>query len=184
MDSSNEKIICIIETEQETLGLQATDPFSVPCFLFVRYRLQLPWPSLSPKGKIQTVANQRKKGVKTQRRRPPEAKSKKPEKLIRRGQIKGVQALHTPWYLLATLPWNHCYKTPQENLPVGTHSFRGMSLLCPPLPGKAINLFFSISPKTLSPRLDLAPVHRGWVFGIPLNFKILCSPIRIHMLSD
>ena len=32
--------------------------------------------------------------------------------------------------------------------------------LCPPLPGKAIKLFFSTSPKTLSLRFDLAPVHR------------------------
>ena len=32
--------------------------------------------------------------------------------------------------------------------------------LCPPLPGKAIKLSFFISRKTLSPRLDLAPVYR------------------------
>jgi len=34
------------------------------------------------------------------------------------------------------------------------------------LPDKAIKLFFSISPKTLSLRFDLAPVCRGWVFDI------------------
>ena len=43
---------------------------------------------------------------------------------------------------------------------VGTHGFEGMSLLCPPLPGEAIQLFFSTSPKTLSLRFDLALVYR------------------------
>ena len=147
MDSSNEKIFCIIETEQETLGLQATDPFSVPCFLFVRYRLQLPWPSLSPKGKIQTVANQRREGVKTQRRRPPEAKSKKPEKLIRRGQIKGVQALHTPWYLLATLPWNHCYKTLRKTSPLGHIVLEAWACCVPLCLVKQYSYFFLLHPK-------------------------------------
>ena len=41
-----------------------------------------------------------------------------------------------------------------------------MSLLCPPLPGKAIELFFSTSPKTLSPRFNSALVPRGLDFGI------------------
>ena len=38
-----------------------------------------------------------------------------------------------------------------------------MSPLCSPLPGKARKLFFSTSPKTLSPRFNSALVHRGWV---------------------
>ena len=42
----------------------------------------------------------------------------------------------------------------------GTHSFGGRSLLGP-LPGKATKLFFSTSPKPLSPRFNLVPVHRG-----------------------
>ena len=48
------------------------------------------------------------------------------------GQIKGMQALHTPWSLSATLPLNHCCKTPHQTPPptpgVGTHSF-GESLM-------------------------------------------------------
>jgi len=44
--------------------------------------------------------------------------------------------------------------------------FKDRSSLCPSLPDKAIKLFFSISPKTLSLRFDLAPVCRGWVFDI------------------
>ena len=81
--------------------------------------------------------------------------------------MKGVQALHTPWCLLTTPPLNHCYKTPHQSLPGwDTPILRGMSLLCPPLPGKAVKLFFSTSPKTLFPRFDSAPVHRGRDFGI------------------
>ena len=33
------------------------------------------------------------------------------------GQIKGMQALHASWSLSATLPLNHCYKTPRQGLP-------------------------------------------------------------------
>ena len=43
---------------------------------------------------------------------------------------------------------------------VGTLGLEGISLLCPPLPGKAVKLSFSTSPKTLSLRFDLASVHR------------------------
>ena len=42
--------------------------------------------------------------------------------------------------------------------------FWGHSPLCPPLPGKAIKLFFSTSPKTLSPKFNLVPVYRGQIF--------------------
>ena len=47
------------------------------------------------------------------------------------------------------------YKTPHKPplSPGWTHSFEGISLLWPPLPGKAIKLLFSTPPKTLS--LDL-----------------------------
>ena len=40
-------------------------------------------------------------------------------------QIKGMQALHTPWSLLATPPLNHSYDTPHQSLQVGTYSFWG-----------------------------------------------------------
>ena len=67
------------------------------------------------------------------------------------GQIKGMQGLHTPRSLSATPPLSHCYKTPHQILPsVGHTVLKGMSPLCPPLPGKAVKLFFSTSPKTVS----------------------------------
>ena len=49
---------------------------------------------------------------------------------------------------------------------VGHTGFVGMSLLCPPLPDKAMKLFFSTSPKTLPLRFNLTLVHRGQVFGL------------------
>ena len=53
------------------------------------------------------------------------------------------------------------------NIPPGWNTWflRGMSLLCSPLPGKAIKLFLSTSPKTLSLWFNLVLVHRGWVLG-------------------
>ena len=63
-----------------------------------------------------------------------------------------------PWADTSFL--NHYYKTCHYCSKAGTHSFEGISRLCSPLPGKAINLSFSTSPKTLSPRTDLAPVYR------------------------
>ena len=70
-------------------------------------------------------------------------------------------------------PWTTAIeltKSPQ----VGTHSFEDMSLLCPPLPGKAIKLFFSTSPQTLSLRFNSALLHRGRVFGITMLQAIRC----------
>ena len=49
--------------------------------------------------------------------------------------------------------------------------------MCPPSTGKAINLFFSTSPKILSLRFSLALVHRGRVLGIiALNLASLPPP--------
>ena len=56
----------------------------------------------------------------------------------------------------------HC-KTPHYPLQGGVQSFEGISPLWPPLPGKAIKLLFSTSPKTLSLHFYLAPVNRGRV---------------------
>ena len=53
------------------------------------------------------------------------------------------------------------YETPHYPLQGGTHSLEGTTLPWPPLPGKAIKLFLSTSPKTLSPRFNPAPVYRG-----------------------
>ena len=67
----------------------------------------------------------------------------------------------TPTYQLTTKPSEECpradhilfyYKTCHYFPHVGTHDFKSMSLLCPPLPGKPIKLFFFTSPKTLSLR--------------------------------
>ena len=46
----------------------AWKPLCVPHTLFLRNRLHPPWPSLSSKGKIQTVANQGKEGMQQQGR--------------------------------------------------------------------------------------------------------------------
>ena len=70
---------------------------------------------------------------------------------------KNVHELTTPCSL------NHYYKSSHYPLQGRTHRLKGISPLCPPLPGKAIKLFFSASPKTLSLRFNPAPVYRGWI---------------------
>ena len=57
---------------------------------------------------------------------------------------------------------NHYYTTPHYILQVGTHSFEDISPLWPPLPGKAIKLFFSASPKSLSLRYNSVSGYKGW----------------------
>ena len=74
-------------------------------------------------------------------------------------QIKEMQALHTLRPLSATLPLNHCYETPHQVFLGWDTQFSGTSLLWPPLPSKAIKLFFSNSPETLSLRFNLASVQ-------------------------
>ena len=76
--------------------------------------------------------------------------------------IEGMWALHVPGSLSATPPLG--YKTPHRLPLVGTHSSEGISLLWPPLPSKAIKLFFFTSPKTLSLRFNLVSVFRGWIW--------------------
>ena len=53
------------------------------------------------------------------------------------------------------------YKTPHCLLQVRTHSFEGINPLWSPLPGKAIKLFFSTSPKTLSLRINSVSGYRS-----------------------
>ena len=60
------------------------------------------------------------------------------------GQI-GVQALCTPWSYQQPHPWTVAIKLLIKFSTNRTHSFQGRTLLCTPLPGKAIKLFFSIS---------------------------------------
>ena len=56
------------------------------------------------------------------------------------------QDVHVP----TTPSLNPYYKTLHYLLQIRTYSFEGIGPLWPPLPGKAIKLFFSTSPKTLS----------------------------------
>lgn len=69
-------------------------------------------------------------------------------------QFNRVQALHTSWFLSTTLLLTIAIELLTRSLQVGTHCFSGMSLLCPPLPGKVIKQLFSTSPKMLSLRFD------------------------------
>ena len=85
-------------------------------------------------------------------RRPPEARWKELEKLIKTtwDEVKGP----------ASPPLNHCHEAPHQILLGWNPGFEGRSPLCPPLPGKAIKLFFSTLPETLSLRFYLALVYR------------------------
>ena len=67
---------------------------------------------------------------------------------------------------------NHYYKTSHYPLEVRTHSFEGISPLWPPLPGQAVKLFFSTSPKTLSPRINSVLGYRGQIWLHFLLFHI------------
>ena len=69
-------------------------------------------------------------------------------------------------YVLIMPPLNDYYKTSHYLPQVETYGFEGISPLCSPLPGKAIKLPFSTSPKTLYQRLNWASVQRIWVWGI------------------
>ena len=67
-----------------------------------------------------------------------------------------------------SMSWSHprslnTIKIPHYPLQGGTHSSEGTSPLWPPLPGKAIKLFFSTSSKTLSRCFCSALVNRGGV---------------------
>ena len=53
------------------------------------------------------------------------------------------------------------------------HNFESNSPLCPPLPGITIELFFSTSSKTLSPKINLVLGYRGWIWlqELTVNFS-------------
>ena len=55
------------------------------------------------------------------------------------------------------------YATPHHPVQGRTRNFKGISLPWPPLPGKTIKLFFSASPKTLSPHFYSAQLNKGQV---------------------
>ena len=58
--------------------------------------------------------------------------------------IEGMQALQAPWSLSAAPPFD--YKTPHKTPRLGHTVLRALAAVTP-LPGKAIKLFFSTSPK-------------------------------------
>ena len=100
---------------------------------------------------------------------------------------RSPEARLTPWTNPVLYQQPHPWTTATKLikfLQVGTCSFEGHKSTVSPLPGKAINLFLSTSPWTLSPRFDLAPVHRGWVFAIThpsllpsWRFSLLLYPV-------
>ena len=57
---------------------------------------------------------------------------------------------------------NHYCETPHYPLQVGTHSFKGISPLWPPLPGKAIKLSFYFTQNSSS-RFNLMSEYRGQI---------------------
>ena len=72
-------------------------------------------------------------------------------------------------YELITPSLNHYYKTVHYLPQVGTHSSEGISLLWPPLPGKA-KLFFSTSPKLcLGDLTRCQGTEAGFSFAILFN---------------
>ena len=79
------------------------------------------------------------------------------------GQINRMTTLHTSWSLSVTYPWTIAVKLLVIFSWVEHTVLRGMSPVCPPLPDKAIKLFFSTWPKSLTLRFDLELVHRDGV---------------------
>ena len=70
------------------------------------------------------------------------------------------------------LSLNNYYKTCHCLPQAGILGFEGLSPLHSPLPGKAIKLFFYVSPETLSLRFNSALVHRGEAFDIKTSGEI------------
>ena len=84
---------------------------------------------------------------------------------------------------------NHNCKSPHYPLQVGTHSSEGIRPLQPPLPGKAIKLFFSTSPKTLSLIFNSVSGQRGqiqlqnWPYLFSFSFWLCWAFVAAHRLS-
>ena len=81
----------------------------------------------------------------------------------------------TPTYLTASPQKDvHELIVPSQNssLPAsrwGTHSFEGIHPMCPSLPGKALKLFFSTSPRALSWRFTPVAGYRGQLWQIQVQ---------------
>ena len=76
---------------------------------------------------------------------------------------KNAHKLITPFLNHEVLWTRNSYRTSHFPLQVGTCSLEDISLLWPPLPGKAIKLFLSTSPQTLSLRYDSVLEYRGGI---------------------
>ena len=189
-------------------GSWAWKPFCVARFLFVGNRLQPPWPSLSSKGKVQTVATQGREGMQRQGRRSQDTTVQPwgralvpPQGIHVTISLSCFEDTETPtrWEKLkvccpqACKPQTRCNQKVDDadsHQPIRrmstswSHPFLwtiAIKLLTappgrdtqfweylpavPPLPGKAIKLFFSISPKTLSLRFNSVLVLRGQILA-------------------
>ena len=148
-----------IETEKDPVGLLGTKAFLSPFSCRQDSSLHdLPW---VPKGRRAA-------------KKPPEARLKGPEKLIkiRRSELRLREwrpCTHPNLSCQQSCPWTIAIKLLIKSSLVGTHSFEGRSPLCPPLPDKAINLLFSTLPKILSQRFNSAPVYRGFVTSVTIR---------------
>ena len=125
-----------METEKDSVGHLGTEVF----LSLVSYRQDsslhdLP---LAPKGTSEQLI------MEGTAKKPHEARLKGPEKFINIRRPTTWDAAHI--LTLATTPLlSCCYKSAYQILPGWDTVFRGRSLLCLPLPGKAIKLFFSTS---------------------------------------
>ena len=102
-------------------------------------------------------------------KKPHGARLKGPEKFINIRRPTTWDAAHI--LTLSTTPLLSClYETAHQILPGWDTIFRGRSLLCPPLPDKAIKLFFSTS------KFCLCDLIRHWcteaelLASLPQNF--------------
>ena len=110
------------------------------------------WGSVLVPQKLKPPINRRCQHSSFQRR-PPGARLKEPEKLIKRSPETGLEESRpcTHRTISAMQPLNHCKKNSSPNPPRMRYTAsKDKSPLCPFLPGKATKLFFSILPKTLS----------------------------------
>ena len=122
------------ETEQDLLALLVTKTFC-PYLLFVGNRLQPPWPSLSSKGQMWTVVNQRKEGIQRQGSVGSRCEDLHPWQRswgrrlnIRKG---GIEPQGSPWKFSSIYPYNQSLPTLLLCALTYTSDFMGG---CPPQP--------------------------------------------------
>ena len=106
-------------------GASGHKHFCVPHFLFLGTKLQPPWPSLSSKGQVQTLANQGRERIERQGRNSPET-------------------MVQPWGRVLGPPQGICI----------TVSLRSSAELKPPTNGRYYEAFFMLRPPepVLGPR--------------------------------